>query len=87
MSGVHNSIAEQRHSIRYGYGFVHTAAHSVVPHKLANPALKHYQETTKDLVAVSSISAQIRDAEARLENVNKTLAVVESRLARINAMA
>ncbi|RDW25526.1 hypothetical protein B0I72DRAFT_148134 [Yarrowia lipolytica] len=49
-------------------------------------SLKHYQETTKDLVAVSSISAQIRDAEARLESVNKTLAVVESRLARINSM-
>lgn len=57
------------------------------PRLLTNAALKHYQETTKDLVAVSSISAQIRDAEARLENVNKTLAVVESRLARINAMA
>lgn len=51
-----------------------------------NTALKHYQETTKDLVAVSSISAQIRDAEARLESVNKTLAAVESRLARINSM-
>lgn len=58
-----------------------------LPRWLTNTALKHYQETTKDLVAVSSISAQIRDAEARLENVNKTLAVVESRLARINAMA
>ncbi|KAG5365522.1 hypothetical protein CJU90_4611 [Yarrowia sp. C11] len=47
-------------------------------------SLKYYQETTKDLVAVSSISAQIRDAEARLEAVNKTLAVVEARLARIH---
>lgn len=50
-------------------------------------ALKQYQETTKDLVAVSAISGKIKDAEARLAVINKVLASVEARLARINSLS